>query len=1016
MTGTDDDMSDRPTSGIVERGAASARRRLRSAANRLPDSMSPAVHDQLTADLAAAQDRVQELQEQLARLEKRRAQLEEKVARRDRALASETERRRANGEQAQRYAFAYRGLLAASLDVAPGSLGGPSSDAPEGAERAEIERDARGRAQLAELVRTLARGEGFEKAIAGAVRGCTGTAESITARRVAQWLHDQESTHVAGLLGTGLVAHRMNIPNFAWERLRQLPDEVWLEHAADEYVRLAGQFDRPELERAVGVLLTRSAEELPPRVWHDVLRRCMGHDLREPLPELLARLEESVAAAAADPEVSEGDLVRHRDDLDWMRRWVPRVVAGTPECPVVPEGAVSFGVMGYDQPDSRNTSTNVGDYVQTIASLAHVVRHTGARFDTTTELGRFAKTLQQRVPQALRLPSPARDVVLHQVDRDSSSWSPVPDGTWLIAFGWYAHKVGGVRFDLPFTDRVRPIYVSFHVNKRPLLSDEMIEHLRAHAPIGCRDWSTVDVLLGLGIPAFFSGCLTTTVRFVRPDDAPVPADDAPVLHVDAPGPKDAERVHNERPEIARATLAENLDVALASLDRYASGVSKVVTRRLHSYLPARSMGRSVDFVPTNPTDIRFHGLAPLTDDEVVAMGDGIGDVLAPAVSAILAGEPEAEVRRRWAKATEPLVARARARHEQQVELPAVLDIDEAVAAIREHRVRVEAGAPGPDGEPLHVVLALDGNLKRQFRVVVDAMVRNTSRPLVLHVLCRDHGEDDFTALGRLFPTVTFDWLPCDPVQYGEVRSMIPHITVSTMDRLIIPDLLDDVDRVIYHDIDTLPVGDLAELDATDLDGAPLAARDSEASYMRSGYESIFEPASSNALDPDVAAELIRRECAHHAYDWVGFNAGILVMNLERMRRDDFSRRFVPYASSFGMHDQHILNVYAGPERAVLAERWNARPTQETVVDPAIIHWAGRQKPWHPEYVPLKELWTAQEALLEERERAAGVAPACAEQSTEAGVSHDTPARERVDSEAVAPGAPGYDVDPSDRGE
>ena len=36
---------------------------------------------------------------------------------------------------------------------------------------------------------------------------------------------------------------------------------------------------------------------------------------------------------------------------------------------------------------------------------------------------------------------------------------------------------------------------------------------------------------------------------------------------------------------------------------------------------------------------------------------------------------------------------------------------------------------------------------------------------------------------------------------------------------------------------------------------------------------------------------------------------------------------------------------------------------ETVVDPAIIHWAGARKPWTPDYVPLKELWTAQEAML-----------------------------------------------------
>ena len=1008
MTGTDDDMSDRPTSGIVERGAASARRRLRAAANVLPDPLSPAVHDELRRALDAERERT-------AKLERTVRQLEDKVGRRDRALAAEADRRRFNGERVIRYARAYRGLRAAGLDVEPATLGEPSPDAPDPKERAVAERSVRDTVRLSAFLHVLARGEGLEAAIADLVRLVPGSTESGTIRRVAEWLHANEATRTAGLLGTGLLAHRSGLPQFAWERLTELPDEVWLAHAVDEYVLLAGEFDRDELVRAVGLLTAAEASLLPARTWNNVLRRCIGYDLVEPVPTLLARLSEAVALAEASSDVDADALARDRADLEWARRWVPRVVAGAPPEPELAEGAVAFGVMGYDQPDLRSTSTNIGDYVQTIASLAHLARQTGVRFGDD-ELGRFAARLQQRVSRALRVEGPEREVALFQVDRDASHWSAVPDGTWLLAFGWYAHRIGGVRHDFPFTDRVRPIFVSFHVNRRTMLDETSIEYLRKHAPIGCRDWTTVDILLGLGIPAFFSGCLTTTVRYVKPDDAPRPAPDAPDLYVDAPAPKGAETVRNERPEVATASLAENLDVALASLDRYTSEVGRVITKRLHSYLPARALGREVDFVPGNPADIRFHGLAPLTDAEVHAMGAGIAEILEPPMWAILAGEPEEEVRRRWAEAVEPLVVAAKERHEADVELPSMLDTAAAAAAIRARRVRVERTAAGPQGEELHVVLALDGNLKAQFRVVVDAMVRNTTRPLVLHVLCRDHDQTDIDALARLFPTITFDWLPCDAVQYGEIRSMIPHITVSTMDRLLLPEVLDDVPRVIYHDIDTLPLGDLAELDEADLEGHPLAGRDSEVSQMRSGYEAIFGPASRTGLDPEVAADLIRRETARHPFDFVGFNAGILVMDLDRMRADDFCRRFVPYASCFGMHDQQILNLYTGANRASLEPKWNARPTQETVVDPAIIHWAGARKPWTPDYVPLKELWTAQEAMLEERERAAGVAPACAEQSTEAGVSHDTPARERVDSEAVAPGAPGYDVDPSDRGE
>ena len=331
MTGTDDDMSDRPTSGIVERGAASARRRLRSAANRLPDSMSPAVHDQLTADLAAAQDRVQELQEQLARLEKRRAQLEEKVARRDRALASETERRRANGERVLRYARAYRSLRAASLDVAPASLGEAVSDVPEAAERWRIDRAARDTARLAGFARVLARGEGLEAAVASLARMVPGSSESETVRRVAEWLYDNDGTRTAGLLGTGLLAHRSGLPQFAWERLSELPDEVWLAHAVDEYVLLAGEFDRDELVRAVDEVVAKDPSFLPAAAWYDVLRRCIGHDLRDPLPALLERQAAAVALAAQGPGTDETTLARDRADLAWARRWVPRVVAGPPQ-------------------------------------------------------------------------------------------------------------------------------------------------------------------------------------------------------------------------------------------------------------------------------------------------------------------------------------------------------------------------------------------------------------------------------------------------------------------------------------------------------------------------------------------------------------------------------------------------------------------------------------------------------------------------------------------------------------
>lgn len=929
--------------------------------------------DEVRARLDTAKGELRKAREQRDRARRQRdearAQLDATAAKlaaaEDSLKALEAKRAQA-ADRAAGLGYAYRGLRAAAEGYRlPSELGPAPGHAPSADERRELEVGVRWLRTRAEFTMALAHGEGLEGAMEHLVRGAKGSPQVTVARQIAQWLYDNDSTRQAGTLATGLIAHQMGLPKFAWERLSTLPDEVWLRHAANEYVLLAGEHDRALAEHAVERALEH-AGPLSTHTWLTLTRRAMGLDLGAQCTRLAERFDAAAAADLASGELDEAQTEALVRDRTWMSRWAPRIAAGPTEPTPATPGTVSIGVIGYDQPDPRNTSSNIGDYVQTIASLSHLVRHTGARFDDG-DLGRFATDLAARVPADLRVDSPEVPVTLHQVDRDASTYSQVPEGTWMLAFGWYAHKLGGVRHDFPFPGHLKPLYVSFHLNKRALLTDETIEHLKAHAPIGCRDHSTVDLLLGQGIPAFFSGCLTTTVRYVRPDDTPPRPADAPTVWIDLPAPRGARRIHNEREDVRGADMATNLRTALASLDEYAGSIGKVVTGRLHAYLPARALGCEVDFAPRNPSDIRFAGLAPLSDDEVFEMGRGIADLLEPVFAAILRGEDEGSVRAIWSEVTAERVAAARRRNEQDVILPSLVDVEEAVATIRTGRVDVPRTQDGPDGEEMEIVLALDGNLKDQFLVVVDGLVEHASRPIHLNVLVREHEQADFDRAAALFPTVSFSWWPCDEVTYGDIHAMIPHITVSTMDRLVLPQLLTDVDRVVYHDIDALPVADVAELYETDLQGHPLAARDSEASSMQSGYTNIFNPASLKDLEPGMGSELIRRETRRHPFDFVGFNAGIMVLDLARMRADDFCERFLPYANNFGMHDQHILNVYVGADRLGLAPGWNARPSQEDVVDPKIIHWAGGQKPWVEGYVSYQDAWRRHEDELRRRE-------------------------------------------------
>lgn len=459
--------------------------------------------------------------------------------------------------------------------------------------------------------------------------------------------------------------------------------------------------------------------------------------------------------------------------------------------------------------------------------------------------------------------------------------------------------------------------------------------------------------------AFFSGCVTTTVDTLFPTLDPVDRPDAqaPVAYVDVPARRDGEAVTHEREEVRGASLAANLRTGVDLLDGYQRRHSRVETSQLHCYLPARAIGAPVEFRPHNPADPSLNGLLDLTDEQITRMRDGLLVKLGAVLGAILAGEGRSDVYALWRKvcARDVRLAEERRGGVPPIPLPS-FDVEAVCAAIRSRQVRVERSGSAPEGEAVNIALAVDGNLKSELAVVVDAMVAHCSRPLHLWVLCREHGSADFRRFAAAFPEVSVTWLPCDAVDHGRVPGMLKHITISTMDRLLLPDLLPELDRIVYHDLDALPLSDLAELYDFDLTGQPLAARSTIAEHVVSGFGNIWRAARRSGADPARASDLLRRVHARHAFDFAAFNAGIMVLDLARMRADKFTRDYLPYVEQYGMNDQEVLNCYAGPNRAVLPPEWNALPTQEPLSDPKIVHWAGPLKPWQREYVLFREVW------------------------------------------------------------
>ena len=576
---------------------------------------------------------------------------------------------------------------------------------------------------------------------------------------------------------------------------------------------------------------------------------------------------------------------RQRTRLNHLRAWTHPV-----EVPPVPPRAIRLGVLDYRQPDRRRTSKNVGDYVQTLALLGNLARFTGAEFTGGNGLGELATTLQSRVRSDLLIQSPRQPVHLVPVSRDFSAGDPISEGTWLMAFGWHMHSSYRLRFGLPYHPGLRPLFLSFHLNNLAVLDDSTLAYLRKHGPVGCRDWTTVDLLLSAAVDAFFTGCLTTTVDGIFPPLAALDrsrVDTVGVIdlpdkvgrHLDRP----VDRMQNADPRHRDLNLVSGSRAAIEVLEDYQQRFERIITSRLHSYLPATSLGLEVDFQPKNPGDARFAGLSGLRpgSPELEAMRSGLRDLLEDTLSRILSGSPAEEVYAAWRARTAPLVADARARHKSPARsYPAV-----SGEGVRRRSIAVSKGVPAAD-----VALLVDGGAIARLDDALRSVAAASSGPLRIWVLSRGLHLD----------------LAQAPATYLDLGSVPP-----AGELLLLPQLLPEVSRLIVLNLDD-PLDSVVRLARLDLQGHAVGARTSARPAAQ-----VWRQAADR-LPPEPAAELRRVMSARHSFAVPALDPGPLVLALDRMRADDTLADCLAMAAEFGLDGREALLSYAGHHVAPLA--------------------------------------------------------------------------------------------------
>ncbi|GAA4167249.1 glycosyltransferase family 8 protein [Gryllotalpicola koreensis] len=269
------------------------------------------------------------------------------------------------------------------------------------------------------------------------------------------------------------------------------------------------------------------------------------------------------------------------------------------------------------------------------------------------------------------------------------------------------------------------------------------------------------------------------------------------------------------------------------------------------------------------------------------------------------------------------------------------------AVVANQDIHIAMGADEGYALPLAAALASLDDASRADRVIVHILHERFSQAL------RDKVAARLTHL-------EIDWVRIDAGSLAGA-SFPSFLSVGTLYRLLLGEVLPaGIHRVLYLDADTLITDSVAELFAAELHGNAIAAvRDASTPWAACMLGSPWRQWNMDPASPY-------------------FNAGVLLIDLDRWRTEQIGQRSIELLKSFTPRwgDQDALNAIIGSRWQQLPRRWNMQTplplgdspdwalwsddAHAALEAPAVVHFTGLDKPWgvgstHP-FTPLWREW------------------------------------------------------------
>ena len=236
--------------------------------------------------------------------------------------------------------------------------------------------------------------------------------------------------------------------------------------------------------------------------------------------------------------------------------------------------------------------------------------------------------------------------------------------------------------------------------------------------------------------------------------------------------------------------------------------------------------------------------------------------------------------------------------------------------------------------PISISFSVSDSYSCHLAVVLTSIAENNpGSTFVFHVLHNGITADNqarIAELSKSYPNcrVAFHFIDASAFDAFPLPKELEHVTREMYYRYILPEVLADESRTIYSDVDVICAGDLRGLWELDLEGNLLAA-------VSEGESGEFKKHMIGLTGPEPY-----------------FYSGLLVMDLEGMRRGGYVRKLFETTASFSNRlswpDQDVINLVFRSRILQLAPVWDGinvkyRPWRRGI---AIWHFPGAlAKPW-----------------------------------------------------------------------